>query len=78
MLAWNATIGNSEARTMDLEARLSTTRDALFIRIPAEPLAETIRSLSKVESDWSQTFGRVLATATTSEGTVVDFAPERP
>jgi hypothetical protein len=78
MFVWNAGLKNSEPRTMDIEVRLSTTRDALFIRVPTELLADTIRTLSEVEPNWDQTVGRALAMATTSEGTVADFAPERP
>ncbi len=78
MFVWNAGLKNSEPRTMDIEVRLSTTRDALFIRVPTEQLADTIRTLSEVEPNWDQTVGRALAMATTSEGTIADFAPERP
>ncbi|MBN1811413.1 MAG: hypothetical protein JXA14_06235 [Anaerolineae bacterium] len=78
ILVWNARLVTSEPRTLDLEARLSAARDALFIRVPAELLTETIRTLSEVEPNWDQMIGRALATATTSEGAVADFAPERP
>jgi hypothetical protein len=77
-LIWNGQLGTSETQTLALEARLSTTRDALFVRVPAEPLAETIRTLSEVEPNWDRATGRTLTTATTGEGTVADFAPERP
>jgi hypothetical protein len=78
ILVWNARLATSESQTLDLEARLSAARDALFIRVPVGSLTETIKTLSKVEPNWDQTIGRALATATTSEGTVADFAPERP
>jgi hypothetical protein len=77
-MIWNAGLGTSESQVLDLEARLSAARDALFVRVPAGSLAETIRTLSGVEPDWDRTVGRALTTATTSEGTVVDFCPERP
>jgi hypothetical protein len=78
ILIWNVRLGNSEYKTLDLETRLSTARDALFIRVPMGSLTETIRTLSKVEPNWDQAIGRALATAITGEGTVADFAPERP
>lgn len=78
VLVWNARLVTSEPQVLDLEARLSAARDALFIRVPAESLAETIRTLSEIEPDWDQAVGRALATATTDEGAVADFAPERP
>jgi hypothetical protein len=78
IMVWNARLVTLESQTLDLEARLSAARDALFIRVPAGPLTETIRTLSGVEPNWGQTIGRALATAATSEGTVADFAPERP
>ncbi|MBN1976698.1 MAG: hypothetical protein JW918_04780 [Anaerolineae bacterium] len=78
IMIWNTRLATSELVAMDLDARLSTTRDALFVRIPEKQLAETIRAVSGVEPNWNQAAGRALATATTSEGTVADFAPERP
>jgi hypothetical protein len=78
IMVWNARLVTSESQALDLEARLNATRDALFIRVPAELLTETIRTLSEVEPNWDQTIGRALATAATGEGAVADFAPERP
>jgi hypothetical protein len=78
MMIWNTRLATSELVAMELDARLSTTRDALFVRIPEKQLAETIRAVSGVEPNWNQAVGRALATATTNEGTVADFAPERP
>ena len=78
IMVWNTRLVTSEPLTLELEARLSTARDALFVRVPADLLAEIVRSFSEVEPNWDQTSGRALATATTSEGTVADFAPERP
>jgi hypothetical protein len=77
-LIWNARLVTLESHTLDMEARLSTARDALFIRVPAGSLTEASQTLSEVEPNWEQTIGRALATATTSEGAVADFAPERP
>jgi hypothetical protein len=77
-LVWNARLATSEPQALDLEARLSAARGALFIRVPVESLTETIRTLSEVESNWDQAVGRALATAATGEGVVADFAPERP
>lgn len=77
-LVWNARLVTSEPQILDLEAHLSAARGALFIRVPVASLTETIRTLSEVESDWDQAVGRALATATTGEGVVADFAPERP
>jgi hypothetical protein len=77
-LIWNDRLGTSETQILELEARLSTTRGALFVRVPVELLAGTIRTLSEVEPDWDKTIGRALTTATTDEGTIADFAPERP
>jgi hypothetical protein len=77
-LVWNARLVTSEPQTLDLEARLSAARGALFVRIPVASLTETVRTLSEVESNWDQAVGRALATATTGEGVVADFAPERP
>jgi hypothetical protein len=78
MFIWNARIGNSESRKLGIEARLSTTRDALLVRVPAGLLADFIRTFSGAEPNWDQTVGRALAMATTSEGTTADFFPERP
>jgi hypothetical protein len=78
VLVWNARLITSEPQAVDIEARLNAARDVLFIRISAEQLAAAIRTLSGVEPNWDQTVGRALATATTGEGLVADFAPERP
>ncbi|MFN2269686.1 MAG: hypothetical protein ACK2US_02535 [Anaerolineae bacterium] len=78
IMVWNTRLATSESLTLEMEARLSAARDALFVRVPADLLTEIIRSFSEVEPNWDQATGRALATATTSEGAVADFAPERP
>jgi len=78
MYIWNAQLNDSERRTSDLETRLSSKRDVIFIRVPEDLIAELVRGYSQTEPQWNAIAGRAAALVETSEEIAVDFLPELP
>lgn len=78
MFVWNAGIGDAERRTANLEARLSETRDTVFIRVPKVVVGDIVRTLSQTEPDWDGVTGRAAAMVMSDAGLLVDFSPNLP
>jgi hypothetical protein len=78
MYVWKAASGDFELAAIDLETRLSTTRDTILIRVPVEELATAIRRFAQTEPDWNEAVGRSATLAIVGEVMVADFYPELP
>jgi hypothetical protein len=75
---WNAATGNSDLSDTGLEARVSTARDAVLIRVPMATLTILITSSSQAEPDWDSVVGRAATLVVLDDGAAIDFFPERP
>jgi hypothetical protein len=75
---WNAATGNSDLTDTGLEARFSTARDAVFIRVPMATLTTLITSSSQTEPNWDSVVGRAAILVVLDDGPAIDFFPERP
>jgi hypothetical protein len=75
---WDVTTGDSELSETGLEARFTTERDAVLIRVPTASLTSQIEDLSQTEADWSKAVGRAAALVTSEQGAAIDFFPDLP
>lgn len=78
LYVWNDEANDFEQHPVSGQVYVSTARDAIAVRVPADLLVASIRELSQVEPDWENTIGRAAAIVVTDAGEVIDFCPERP
>lgn len=78
LYVWNTAIQDSEVHSAQAEARLGTTREAIFIRVPYDVLESLIRELSQTEPRWERATGRAATIVSTGTGRAIDFFPELP
>ena len=75
---WNAATDDSSLSEISVQARFSTARDAVLVKVSEAVLTSNVITLSLTQPDWEQAVGRAATLVTSGERTAIDFFPERP
>ena len=75
---WNAATGDSNLSEIGVQARFSTARDAVLVKVSEVMLTSNVINLSQAQPDWDQAVGRAATLVSSGERTAIDFFPERP